>query len=121
MLKNIRNHWKPYLKSYLVSFGVGVTFTITVTVALIGLKRLVWVSQPPKLSYGEEVVPKLETDQKTLRHIYQIKQDIEEEKRRVEEYQEQLRKRFQIFAKTYDKEEFKNAFSILRNHTLLKP
>lgn len=116
MINFLPREFRLYIKSCLVSFGVGVVFTVTVTGALIGLKRLVWVSQPPqlhfsdKLKYCEEIVPKSETDRKILRKICQIKEEIEEEKRRVKEEQKQLRRTLKFIAMESDQKEFENKF-----------
>lgn len=103
-MKNVKND--------LVSFGAGVVFTVTVTGALIGLKRLVWVSQPPKLNFSdklgccyEEIVPQSETDQKILQKICQIKEEIEEEKRRVKEEQKHLRRTLKLIARESNSKE----------------
>nr|UFY98080.1 Ycf1 [Lonicera tangutica] len=111
----IPREFRPYVKSSLVSFGVGVVFTVTVTGSLIGLKRLVWVSQPPKLNLSdklggcwEEIVPKSETDQKMIRKICQIKEEIDEEKRRVKEEKKQLRRKLEFIIRESDKQELEN-------------
>lgn len=115
ILNWIPREFRPYAKSSLVSFGAGVVFTVTVAGALIGLKRLVWVSQPPKLNFSdklgccyEEIVPKTETDQKILRKICQIKEEIEEDKRRVNEQQKELRRTLKLVAWEIKKQESEN-------------
>ncbi|KAM7460592.1 hypothetical protein LguiB_036070 [Lonicera macranthoides] len=112
-------------KSSLVSFGLGVVFTVTVTGALIGLKRLAWVSQPPKLQfsdklgacleeniprYYEENLPKyhFEAEQKILQRIAQLEEEIEAEKHRGQEEKKRLRRTLKSIAWESDKQELEN-------------
>lgn len=112
-------------KSSLVSFGLGVVFTVTVTGALIGLKRLAWVSQPPKLHFSdklgaclEENIPKYhaenlpkyhyEAEQKILQRIAQLEEQIDAEKHRGQEEQKRLRRTLKSIAWESDKQELEN-------------
>lgn len=113
----IPEEFRSSAKSSLVSFGLGVVFTVTVTGALIGLKRMAWVSQPPKLHFSEKLgasfeenIPSYhyEAEQKILQRIAQLEEQIDAEKHRGQEEQKRLRRTLKSIAGESDKQELEN-------------